>query len=206
MLDIKVIRENPDAVRAGALKKRFPERAEAVDRVLAVDSELRGLIPEIDGMRSAQKAAARQLAGLSPQQREEHLAAQKSLKQELQQLEERERELRAALRQHLLQVPSMPAPEVPDGADGDDNVEVRRTGEPPVFDFELRPHHELAEAQGWLDIQRAGQIAGSRNYYLMGDLAVLQDAALRFASDHMIDKHLILFCFRFNRWNHNLAP
>ena len=188
MLDIKVIREDPDRVRAGAHKKKFPDRAEAVDRVVELDAALRELIPELDALRSAQKAAARKLGQLSDAERQEHLAEQKVAKQALQELEERERTMRAELKENLLMVPSVPDPDVPDGEDDGDNVELRRVGELPEFDFELRPHHELAEAQGWVDTVHAGEISGSRNYYLLGDLARLQDAVLRFATDTLVAK------------------
>jgi seryl-tRNA synthetase len=85
----------------------------------------------------------------------------------------------------MLLVPNVPDPEVPDGKDDTANEEVRRWGEPPAFDFEARAHYELGEAQGWIDFQRAAAMAGSRNYMLFGDLALLQDAVLRYAIDHM---------------------
>ena len=139
-------------------------------------------------MRSEQKAAAKALGRLDPDERARHLEQQKAAKAELQGLEERERALRAELRSSLLLVPSPPDPDVPDGDDDQASVELRRVGEIPRADFAVRPHHELAEAQGWLDTQRAGQIAGARNYYLFGELAWLQDAALRFAQDHLRQK------------------
>ncbi|MEM7203985.1 MAG: serine--tRNA ligase [Planctomycetota bacterium] len=188
MLDIKVIRDDPEAARQGAIKKRFADRAAAVDRLLEADEKLRALIPEIDGMRTAQKAAAKRMGKLSADERQAHLEEQKKAKQELHQLEEREKELRAAVRENQMLVPMIPDPEVPDGDDDTGNVELRTVGEVPTFDFELRPHQDLAEAQGWLDVQRAGHLAGSRNYYLFGDLALLQDAALRFAADRLIAK------------------
>jgi seryl-tRNA synthetase len=191
VLDIKVIREDPERVRGGALKKRFPERALAVDRVLEIDAELRALIPRLDGMRGEQKAAARELGRLSESERAAHLGAQKELKARLQALEEKEKELRERLQEQLLLIPNVPDPEVPEGKDDAANVEVRRCGEVPVFAFPPRSHDELAQAQGWLDTQRAGQISGSRNYLLFGDLALLQDAVLRFAVEHMVAKGFV---------------
>jgi len=183
LLDIKVVRENPEAARQAAIRKRFPERAEAVDRALAADAELRTLIPEIDELRRRQKAESRVLGKLSAAEREQHLAQQRVLKAQLQELEERQRRLRQTRHEQLLLIPSLPADEVPDGAGEEDNVELRRVGEVPAFDFDVRPHQELAEAQGWLDTVRAGELSGSRNYYLFGELALLQDAVLRYAVD-----------------------
>jgi seryl-tRNA synthetase len=192
LLDIKVIRDDPERVRQAARKKRFPERAEAVDRVLVLDEELRRLIPELDALRAAQKSAARKLGALSAAERERHLDEQKAAKQKLQELEERERELMRERHEQLLLIPSVPDPEVPDGTDDTENVEERRWGEVRASEFALRPHHELAEAQGWLDTRHAGQIAGARNYYLFGELAELQDAVLRFAVASMVQKGFVL--------------
>ncbi|MGE3171286.1 MAG: serine--tRNA ligase [Planctomycetota bacterium] len=186
MLDIKVLRSDPEAVRAAARKKRLPDRVAAVDRALAVDAELRELTPQLDGMRSEQKTAGKQLGKLSPEERERVLAVQKELKARLQGLEEREKQLRQELDEQLALVPNLCDDDVPDGKDDTENVETKRHGEVPKFGFAPRPHYEIGEAQGWIDFQRAAALAGSRNYVLMGDLALLQDAALRFAIDHMV--------------------
>ncbi len=188
MLNLSVVRENPDLVRAGALKKHFPERAAAVDQVLAVDEELRGLIPRLDGMRSEQKAAGKQFGKLAPEDRDAHLQQQKALKAKLQVLEEEERVLRKRLRLALMQIPQLPDPEVPDGEDDTANDEVRRVGEPPKFDFEPLAHDMIGERQGWMDFARAAHMAGSRNYMLFGECALLQDAVLRMAVDLMVGR------------------
>jgi seryl-tRNA synthetase len=191
LLDIKLIRERSDLVKAGALKKRFADRVEVIDHVLDLDRRLRELIPRLDGLRNEQKVAGKQLGKLAPQEREAHLAGQKRLKEQLQGLEDEERELRAALRQRLLLIPQVPDPEVPDGKDDSENVEVRRWGEPPAHGFSLRSHDDLAVAQGWLEVERAAAIAGSRNYLLLGDLVLLHDAVLRFALDYMIARGFV---------------
>ena len=191
MLDIKLLREDPAAARAAAVKKRMPDRVEAVDRALQVDAELRDLAPRIDAMRSEQKNAGKALGKLAPEEREAHLAEQKRLKTELQGLEEREKQLRADLQQQLALIPNLPDAEVPEGKDDTDNVEVRRWGEPPRFSFEARAHYDLAEAQGWVDFTRAAAMAGSRNYMLFGDLALLHDAVLRFAVDLLVHRGFV---------------
>ena len=192
MLDIKVIRENPDLVKAGATKKRMPDRIAAIDQVLALDAEIRGLLPKLEGMRAEQKSAGKQIGKLGPQERELHLAGQRELKERLVALEEQEKALRAQLEQVMLLVPNLPAPEVPDGKDDTENREVRRAGTVPKFAFAPRPHYELGERQGWLEFERAARIAGARTYFLFGDLAYLHDAVLRYACDHMIRKGFTL--------------
>jgi len=191
MLDLRILRENPDAARAAAVKKRMPDRAEAVDRALAIDAELRLLSPKLDAMRGEQKNAGKQLGTLAAAEREAFLAVQKERKAELQTLEAREKELQNALGQQLLLVPNLPDEDVPDGATDADNVEVRRWGQAPEFAFAPRAHYELGEAQGWLDFTRAAAMAGSRNYMLFGDLALLHDALLRFAVELMVGRGFV---------------
>ncbi len=188
MIDIKVVREDPERVRRGALLKHFPDRAAAVDRLIEADQEVRALTPRIDEMRAEQKRAAKRMGGMSPEEREAFLEEQRRFKAELQELEQRQKELQAAVERELLLVPNIPDPEVPEGKDDSANVEVRRWGEPPAFDFEAKAHYDIGEARGWLDFERAAEMAGSRNYLLFGDLAVLHDAVLRLAIDHMVGK------------------
>lgn len=188
MLDIKVLRENAEAAKAGAVKKHMPDRADAVDRALAIDAELRSMTPRIDAMRSEQKAGGKQLGKLSPEERAVFLEKQKGLKAELQVLEEEEKLLRSKLHEQLSLVPNIPDPEVPDGKDDAENTEVRKVGTIREFGFTPRPHYEIGEAQGWLDFTRAAEMSGSRNYILFGDLALLHDAVLRYAVELLVDR------------------
>ncbi|MBL8733867.1 MAG: serine--tRNA ligase [Planctomycetes bacterium] len=191
MLDLKWLRENPDAARAAAIKKRMPDRVAAVDRVLELDAELRALTPTLDGMRSEQKSASKEIGRLAPAEREQFLARQKERKVELAALEEREKALRADIDHQLALVPNVPDAEVPEGKDDTENVEVRRVGTVRDFGFAPRAHYDIAEAQGWVDFKRAADMAGSRNYILFGDLALLHDAVLRFAVDLMVGRGFV---------------
>ncbi len=191
MLDLKTLREQPDAVRAGARKKRMPDRAEAVDRALALDAELRELLPRLDAMRNEQKNAGKQVASLPAEQRAAFLEQQKKLKVEIQAGEEKEKQLRADLDVQMALIPNLPDAEVPEGKDDTENVETKRWGTPPQFAFAPRPHYEIGEAQGWLDFTRAAEMAGSRNYLLFGDLALLHDAILRYAVELMVARGFV---------------
>ena len=191
MLDIKVLRDDPEAARQAARKKRMPDRAAAVDRALELDGELRLLIPKLDGMRAEQKAASKEMGKLSPTERESFLAGQKAKKQEIQLLEEREKQLKADIEQQLSLVPNIPDSDVPDGKDDTENIEVKKHGAVRQFSFQPKPHYEIGEAQGWLDFQRAAELSGSRNYLLFGDLALLQDAVLRFSIDLMVGRGFV---------------
>ena len=188
MLDLKLLRENPDAVRAGAMKKRLPDRAAAVDRALQIDGELRLLNPKLDVLRNEQKNASRDIGKLAPAEREAVLGKQKERKAELAGLEEREKQLRADLDQQLSLIPNVPDADVPEGKDDTENVEVRRAGTVRTFEFKPRAHFEIGEAQGWLDFERASKMAGSRNYFLFGDLALLHDAVLRYAVELLVGR------------------
>ena len=191
MLDLKTLRENPDAVRAGAVKKRMPDRAAAVDRALSIDAELRALLPRLDAMRGAQKNAGKELGKLSAAEREPFLQKQKEHKAEIAGLEEQERQLRGQLDQQMALVPNIPDAEVPEGKDDTENVECKRWGTVREFEFEPRAHYEIGEAQGWLDFTHAAAMAGSRNYMLFGDLALLQDAVLRCAVDLLVPRGFV---------------
>ncbi|MEQ1632817.1 MAG: serine--tRNA ligase [Planctomycetota bacterium] len=191
MLDIKVLRDDPEAARQAARKKRMPDRTAAVDRALAIDTELRELIPKLDGMRAEQKSGSKEMGKLAPAEREAALAGQKARKEELKQWEEREKQLKADLEQTLLLVPNLPDSDVPDGKDDTENQEVKRHGTVRQFGFTPKAHYEIGEAQGWLDFTRAAALSGSRNYILFGDLALLQDAVLRFSIDLMVGRGFV---------------
>jgi len=191
VLDLKFIRQNPDLVRAGAEKKRIPCD---VDRILTLDEESRGLGVRVDELRQRQKSAGKAIAQASSEERSALVAEQGTLKSELKELEARAGELSEELTGLLLLVPNVPADDVPGGADDTENVELRKVGEPRSFEFEPKDHVDLAEAQGWLDIESAARISGSRNFVLKGELALLDHAVLRFAFDQMVEKGFTPLC------------
>lgn len=185
MLDLKLIREDPDAVRAGARKKRI---ACDVDAILALDARLRERGQEIDSLRAEQRASGKLVAQAAAAEKQGVLASLGELKGRLAELEGVHKEEQAALRELLLRVPNLPAEEVPEGADDTENVELRTWGTPPEFGFEPRDHVSLAEAQGWLDVERGARLAGSRNYVLKGELSLLEGAVMRCALDRMVER------------------
>src|SRR6185503_7582684 len=188
MLDLKFIRANAELVKAGARKKRVECD---VDGLLRLDEERRALSQEVDPLRARQKNAGKEMGKAGPEARERILADQRKLKEELQGLEARLGTLEKAMTELQLRVPNVPAPEVPEGKTDADNVELQRVGRPPVFDFAPRDHIELGTKQDWLDVEAGARLAGSRNYILKGDLALLEDAVLRLAMDHMLAKGFV---------------
>jgi seryl-tRNA synthetase len=188
MLDLKFVRENPDAVRDAARKKRMEVD---VDRVLELDQKRRELVVQIDNARAEQNQQSKAIGSLPPEERASAAALVKDLKARLKELEEAGREVDQDLHQAMLRLPNIPAAEVPEGADDNDNVVLRTVGELPSFDFEARDHVQLGQDLGILDIETAGKIAGSRQYLLKADGCLLEHAVLRLALDHMVAKGFV---------------
>jgi seryl-tRNA synthetase len=180
VIDVALLREDPERVRRGAQRKRI---AFDVDKALALDAERRRLQQARENAKAEQNKLGKQVATLSGPAKAEALARLKTLKEEVERqaasLDPVEKEL-AAL---MLFAPNPPADDVPDGATDADNVEVRRSAEPPTFAFAARDHVDLMTRLGWLDADRAGRIAGSRTYFLKGDGVFLEQAVLRLALD-----------------------
>lgn len=171
MLDLKLIRAEPERVRAGAAKKRIE--------------------CDLDALKAEQNALNKQVAKASPAERTTLLARLGELKAGVGDLEGAQKAGQERLQQMLLRVPNIPADEVPDGRDDKDNVELRVVGQRPEFGFEPRDHVALGEAQGWLEIERGARLAGSRNYVLKGDLSLLEGAVMRYALDAMVARGFV---------------
>lgn len=183
MLDLKFIVNNPDAVKAGAAKKHIPCD---VDEILSLDAERRELVGKVDEARSRSKAAGKTIAQATPEERPALVEAQAQEKAALKAMEARQKEVVEALDAQLLRVPNVPAEAVPEGATDEDNVEIKRWGEPRDFGFTPRSHSELGEAHNWIDAVRGARLSGSRNYVLLGDMSLLEHAVMRFAFDSMV--------------------
>jgi len=183
MLDARWVRDHAEVVREAARRKRFDPQL--VDDFLDRDREHRALLTEAEGLRAELREASKRLGALSAEEREGELGRQKEKKALLKHLESGETTLRESVRALALRLPMPPAPEVPDGATDADNVELRRSAEPPHFAFAPRDHVELGEMHGILDIPRGVNLGGTRNYLLLGDGARLERAVLQLALDHM---------------------
>jgi seryl-tRNA synthetase len=185
MLDIAFIREFPDLVKAGAKKKRIQVD---VDRLLDVDRQRRGLITKIEQLRAERNLKSRKVSSLPPSEREALLAETRGISEQLRHSETALAPLEAEFEHLMLQVPNVPAADVPEGLSDADNVEIRRWGEPPTFSFAPRDHVELGEALDLIDIKRAVRIAGTRTYYLKNEAVLLELAVLRYTLDYMMRK------------------
>ena len=197
MLDIKFIRENPDAVKENIKKKFQDAKLPLVDQVLELDAENRKTIQEAQDLRTARNAKSKQVGVLMGQSKKDpsKLSEAEKLKDEvkadadrLAYLETRETELAEQIRHIMLQIPNIIDPSVPIGPDDSCNVEVQRFGEPVVPDFEIPYHTQIMESFNGIDMDAAGRVSGNGFYYLMGDIARLHEAVLAYARDFMINK------------------
>ncbi len=188
MLDIAFIREFPDLVKAGARKKRIQVD---VDRLLDVDRQRRSLITEIEQLRAERNRTSKLVSSLPPSERETVLAETRGLTEQIRLSETALAPLEAEFEQLMLQVPNVPAADVPEGLTDADNVEIRRWGELPTFSFTPRDHVELGEILDLIDVKRAVRIAGARTYYLKNEAVLLELAVLRFTLDHMMRRGFI---------------
>ncbi len=177
MIPLQRLRENPDLIREGA---RLKGEDAPIDEVLELDAAARRLRTEVEGMRAAQKQASSGIRGAPDGAQREVLA---TLKQRIQAGESDLAALDARIDDLLLYVPNPPHGSVPFGTGEDGNVVVRTWGTPATFDFEPRPHHELGEALGIFDFERAAKLSGARFAVLRGDGARLQRALITFFLD-----------------------
>ena len=197
MLDIKWIRENPEAVRENIRKKFQEEKLPLVDQVLELDTRNRAAITEASDLRSRRNTLSKQVGMLmgqakkDPSKLAEAEAAKAQVKANADRLAELERlegELEEEIHRIMLLIPNMIDPSVPIGPDDSCNVEVQRFGEPVTPDFPIPYHTEIMESFDGIDMDAAGRVSGSGFYYLMGDIARLHEAVLAYARDFMIGR------------------
>ena len=192
MIGIRFLRENPEAVKENIRKKFQEQKLPLVDEVIALDEESRKTQAEADQLRSDRNKISKSIGALMGQGKKEEAEAAKqevaAINARLSELEPREAEIAARIRDIMLTIPQMMDPSVPIGKDDSCNVEVQRYGEPVVPDFELPYHTEIMERLNGIDLEAAGKVAGNGFYYLLGDVARLHSAVLSYARDFMIDR------------------
>ena len=192
MLDIKFVRENPDAVKENIRKKFQDEKLPLVDEAIEFDRRFRECKTRADELRANRNRVSKQIgAFMAKGQREEAEAVKKQVTEmadELKRLEEQEAEFAAALRERMLVIPNIIDPSVPVGRDDSENVERERFGEPAVPDFEVPYHVDIMESFNGIDLDSARKTSGNGFYYLKGDIARLHSAILSYARDFMIDR------------------
>ncbi|MEZ5076130.1 MAG: serine--tRNA ligase [Solirubrobacterales bacterium] len=180
MLDLKLIRSEPERVKT-ALARRGA--AEQVDELLALDARRRQLLPEVESAQSERKTLSKQIgeAKQAGEDAAELMATVQELKERIESGKAELEEVEAKLGELALSLPNLPDPGSPDGMTEEDAVVVREVGEPPSFDFEPRDHLEIGTELGLIDVESAARLSGSRFAYLKGDLVMLELALVRFA-------------------------
>jgi seryl-tRNA synthetase len=180
MLDLKLIRQDPDAAKR-ALARRGA--AEAVDELLRIDARRRRLLPEIEGGRARQNEASEAIAAKKQggEGAEAEIAEMRELSARLKEIEAELAEVEAARDELAATLPNLPDPSAPDGMTEEDAVVVREVGEPPELGFEPRDHVEIGTELGLIEIEAAARSSGSRFAYLKGQLVLVELALVRFA-------------------------
>jgi seryl-tRNA synthetase len=185
MIDIKQIRENPDTFKNGAKDKRFNVD---IDHLLEIDNKLRKIKQRLQNIVTEKNKLGKSISKLSDEEKSSALAGLTELKNEETQLNAEVKEHQPEFDKLMLQVAQPADEDVPFGEDDTQNVELRRWGQIHEFDFEPKDHVQLGLDLDILDIERGVKLAGTRNYFLKGDGALLHWAVLRFAMDYMIEK------------------
>ena len=192
MIDIKLVRENPELVKENMEKKFQHHKLELVDKVIELDAESRAVKQQADDLRSNRNKISKQIGALMAQgKKEEGMALKEEVTRQaelLAELEEKESKLSEEVTNIMMQIPNIIDPSVPIGKDDSENVEVERFGEPVVPEFEVPYHTDIMEKLNGIDLDSARKVAGNGFYYLMGDIARLHSAVISYARDFMIDR------------------
>lgn len=192
MLDIKLIRTQPELVKENIKKKFQFDKLALVDEVVALDAEFREAHTRADYLRAQRNAISKSIGSMMAKgQREEAEAAKKQVNDmadEMARLDVREAELSAEIRRRMLVIPNIIDDSVPIGKDDSENVEIARFGEPVVPEYEIPYHVEIMEKFKGIDLDAARKTSGNGFYYLCGDIALLQSAILAYARDFMADR------------------
>jgi seryl-tRNA synthetase len=178
VIDLRLVREHPDVVRASQRARGADESL--VDKLLAADVARREAVKRADDLRGEQKAASQAVRSATPEERPAVLDRAKALAAQVKEAEEGERAADAALRDVHLQIPNVIADEVPPGGE-DDAVTIRTVGDIPAYDFPVRDHLEIGEALGAIDMERGAKVSGARFYFLTGPGALLEFALAQLA-------------------------
>ena len=192
MIDIRLLRSNPELVKENMKKKFQDEKIVLVDEVLELDAQLRQIAQQADELRSLRNKSSKAIGALMGQGKKEEAEAMKAevaaIGPKLDELAAKETELQGEVKKRMLVIPNIIDESVPIGKDDSENVEVERFGEPFVPEFEVPYHTDIMEKLSGLDLDSARKTSGNGFYYLMGNMARLHSAILTYARDFMINK------------------
>ncbi len=190
MLDIKLIRSNPEVVRDNLMKRGNPEAIEMLDKLIEQDKEWRQALTRLNDLRHERRQVTIEIAALKKKGKpaDKEIAKGKALDEEITALEKQVNECEEKTNYYLMRLPNLLHESVPVGKDENDNVPIRFWGEPPKFTFTPKDHIDLALKLDIMDIERAGKIAGARFFYLKREGVLLDMALMQFALEEMMKK------------------
>ncbi len=188
MIDIKLLRENPELVKENIKKKFQSDKLPLIDKILKLDGEWRKLKTEEDKLRSSRNSISKEISEAKKVRKDisKLLKQAKEIPDEIASLEEKRKKFEIQILEIMNIIPNIIHESVPIGKDESKNVELKKFGEPKVPAYEILHHSELAEKNEWADFDSARETSGNGFYYLMGDLALLHSAILAFARDCMV--------------------
>lgn len=192
MIDIKLIRENPELVKENIKKKFQDQKLELVDEVKKLDEDYRALRVRADELRGRRNTISKEIGQLMKQGLKEKAEEVKSevakIAKEIEESEVKEIELEAAIKKIMMVIPNIVDPSVPVGKDDSENVEIEQFGTKREFDFEIPYHVDIMEKLDGIDLDAARKTSGNGFYYLKGDIARLHSSILSYARDFMINR------------------
>ena len=195
MIDIAILRANPEAVRENMRKKFQEGKLHLVDEALKLDKEYREALTRASELRSLRNKLSKEIGQFMREGKREEAENNKrrvgEMAQELKELEAKEIELEPQLKEVMMKIPNFIDASVPVGKDDSENVEIQKYGDPFVPEYEIPYHADILEALSGLDKASSGRTSGNGFYYLMGDIARLSSAMLAYARDFMIDKGFV---------------
>lgn len=189
MLDLKFIRENPQAVKEAVQLKRI---SLDVDELLRADQDLVAFKKKVQALNEEKNANAKKMKGASPEEREAIIARGREVGQEIETMKPQVEAAEKRLQDLLYLVPMIPSKDTPIGPDESGNVEVKQWGKKPEFSFKPKDHVELLNLHGWADLERIAKVAGSRSYALKGQMVQLEWSILRYGLDKLASKGFTL--------------
>ena len=191
MIDIKLIRENPGLVKDNIRKKSQDAKIKLVDEILEYDKEIKNVRSEAENLRHRRNVLSEDINKHKKEGKDiKHLLQEaKEIPDKIKKIEETLAIIEEKIQKNTMQIPNMISDKVPQGKSDQDNVEIRRGGKIRMFDFPVKNHIEIAEKLGIANWDASARVAGNGFYYLKGDLAVMNQALIRFAIDFMLKKN-----------------
>lgn len=194
MFDIKLIREDPESVRKDLERRQDPEATALLDKIIIEDKKYRELLQQTQNLKQKRNVVSKEIAEMKKNGKDASLKMKQAqdMPEEIKKMEEQMLNVKEKLDLSLMSLPNLLHESVPYGKDDTENVETKRSGKEPKFDFEPKSHAEILTDMGLLDEERAGKVAGSGFYYLKGSLALMENAIIKYAIDFLTKKGYVL--------------